>query len=86
MQKHGLEAENLEIEVDGDTVKVAGATESSSLREKIVLALGNTLGISKVEENIEVKNEEPEATFYTVQKRRHSLGDFFRALWQWLKI
>ncbi|MCV6546456.1 MAG: peptidoglycan-binding protein LysM [Cohaesibacter sp.] len=68
VEKHGLEADNLEIEVDGDTVKVAGATQSSSLREKIVLALGNSLGIAKVEENIEVANEEPQATFYTVQK------------------
>ncbi len=33
--KHGLDAENLEVSVDGgDTVKVAGATESSSIREK----------------------------------------------------
>ncbi|PLW78153.1 peptidoglycan-binding protein LysM [Cohaesibacter celericrescens] len=66
--KHGLDAENLEVTVDGDTVKVAGATESSSIREKIILALGNTLGISKVEEEIAVKNAEPDATFYTVKK------------------
>lgn len=68
VEKHGLEAEDLEVSVEGDTVKVAGATESSSIREKIILALGNTLGISKVEEDIKVKTEEPDATFYTVKK------------------
>lgn len=68
VEKHGLEADGLEVSVEGDTVKVAGSTQSSSIREKIVLALGNTLGISKVEEDIKVAEEEPEATFYTVQK------------------
>jgi nucleoid-associated protein YgaU len=68
VEKHGLEAEGLDVKVEGDTVKVAGAAKSSSIREKIVLALGNTLGISKVEEDIKVDDEEPEATFYTVKK------------------
>lgn len=68
VEKHGLEADDLEVSVEGDIVKVAGSTQSSSIREKIVLALGNSLGISRVEEEIEVAKEEPEATFYTVQK------------------
>ena len=66
--KHGLEAEDLTVSVEGDTVKVAGSASDNTTREKIVLALGNTLGIAKVEEDINVEDEEPEATFYTVKK------------------
>lgn len=68
VEKHGLEADNLEVSVEGDIVKVAGNTQSNSIREKIVLALGNTLGIARVEEDIAVAEDEPEATFYTVRK------------------
>ena len=68
VEKHGLDADGIDVTVEGDTVKVAGSTASSEQREKIVLALGNTLGISKVEEAIEVKDDAPEATFYTVEK------------------
>lgn len=66
--KHGLEADGLDITVDGDTVKVAGAAANNEMREKIVLTLGNALGVSKVEESINVANSEPDATFYTVAK------------------
>ena len=68
VEKHGLEAEDLSIEVDGDTVKVKGKAPSTSIKEKIVLTMGNVLGISKVEEDIAVASEEPGARFYTVEK------------------
>ncbi len=68
VQKHGLEAEDLKVEVKGDTVAVSGKAPSNSIREKIVLAMGNVLGIAKVEEAIAVAEQEPDATFYTVEK------------------
>jgi LysM repeat protein len=64
----GLEAEGLDIVVDGDTVKVSGKAASQEIKEKIILATGNVRGIGKVEETIEVASDEPAATFYTVQK------------------
>ena len=64
----GLDASGLDLKVEGDTVRVAGAVDSTSIREKIILTVGNALGVSKVEEAIEVKKAEPEATFYTVEK------------------
>ena len=49
-------------------MKVAGAAPSNSIREKIILTMGNVLGISKVEEDIKVAKNEGDATFYTVVK------------------
>ncbi|MCT8974873.1 peptidoglycan-binding protein LysM [Microbaculum marinisediminis] len=64
----GLTAENLQIKVDGDTVKVAGTAPSSSIREKIILALGNVTGVAQVDEEIAVEEKEPDAVFYEVAK------------------
>jgi nucleoid-associated protein YgaU len=68
VEEHGLEAEGLKVEVDGDTVKVAGAAPSNSIREKIILTMGNVLGVGKVEEDISVAEADGDATFYTVEK------------------
>jgi len=68
VKKHGLEAEGLEVKVEGDTVKVAGATATQELREKIILTLGNVTGIGTVEDEIAVGDEVVEAVFYTVKK------------------
>ena len=46
----------------------AGMAPSNSEREKIILALGNVAGVSKVEEEIEVEEKEPDAVFYEVNK------------------
>jgi nucleoid-associated protein YgaU len=68
VEEHGLEAEGLQVEVDGDTVKVAGAAPNNSIREKIILTMGNVLGVGKVEEDISVAEADGDATFYTVEK------------------
>ena len=62
----GLEIDNLGISVDDDVVTVSGTAPSQEVREKIVLALGNTAGTARVDDRIEVEASEPEATFYTV--------------------
>lgn len=49
--KHGLDVPGLDIQVDGNTVKVSGQPSNAEIAEKIVLALGNTLGVSTVEAN-----------------------------------
>lgn len=68
VEKLGLNADGLEIKVDGDTVKVAGAAKSTEEAEKIVLAVGNTLGVARVEESLSVPQEAPKAAMYTVKK------------------
>ena len=67
IEKHGLDASNVKIEVDGDKVKVSGATASTEQAEKIAIAIGNTVGVSTVENNIAPAKVEPESQFYTVK-------------------
>ena len=52
--KEELEAQNLgtdgvEIEVDGDKAIIKGDVADQSIFEKAIIAVGNTLGVSKVE-------------------------------------
>ena len=73
--KLGLDAKDLAVDVQGDTVKVSGNAPSQELREKIVLAMGNVHGVSKVEDNITVaaaglsapSASSGESKFYTVK-------------------
>lgn len=63
----GLEGD-VTVEVDGDTVKIAGTAPSQELREKIILAAGNVEGIAQVEDAIEPASNEAAAEFHTVEK------------------
>lgn len=62
----GLEAEDLKIEITGETAKVSGKVKKQSTREKIILVVGNSEGVSQVDDSIEVEVKEPEAQFHTV--------------------
>ncbi|MEL6279978.1 MAG: peptidoglycan-binding protein LysM [Pseudomonadota bacterium] len=64
----GFDVEDLDIEVDGDTVKIGGKTPTQELREKIILAAGNVEGVARVEETIEAADGGGEAVFHTVEK------------------
>lgn len=59
----GLEAEGLDVTVEGDKVKVAG-TASQEMKEKVILAVGNVEGIASVED--EIAGADP--VFHQVQK------------------
>jgi nucleoid-associated protein YgaU len=63
----GFEVEDLSIKVVDDVATVSGKVGSQADREKIVLAVGNTSGIGRVDDSMEVGSSEPEATYYTVQ-------------------
>lgn len=67
ISKLGLPIEGLDVKVDGDKVTVSGKAASQEVREKVILALGNVAGVSKVEDNIQTPAGE-QSTFYTVQK------------------
>jgi len=62
----GLEIQDLAVKVDDDVVTVSGTAADQSTKEKVVLAVGNTVGIAKVDDRIEVSAPEPEAQFHTV--------------------
>lgn len=64
----GLAADDLKIKVAGDTAVVKGKVATQEVREKIVLAIGNTAGIAKVDDRLEVTSPQPEAKYVTVQK------------------
>lgn len=65
----GLPVEDLKIKVVGDTAHVRAKVPTQAVREKLVLAIGNTAGIAQVDDDgIAVDSPEPEAIFYTVKK------------------
>lgn len=59
----GLDAEGLDITVEGDKVKVTGEAASPEMREKVILAVGNVEGVAEVEDDVA-----DEAAFHTVEK------------------
>ena len=67
VNKLGLDVEDLKIEVSKDRATVYGKTPTQEMREKIVLAVGNTGGIARVDDRLEVVKPEPEAVYYTVK-------------------
>jgi nucleoid-associated protein YgaU len=68
VRRMGIEVEQLKIDFKGDQASVTGKVESQADREKIILAVGNTDGIGKVDDRLEVVKKEPEAKYYTVVK------------------
>ncbi|MCA0401037.1 MAG: peptidoglycan-binding protein LysM [Proteobacteria bacterium] len=66
--KHGLDVSGLDIKVNGNKITVGGSTKDTAEAEKIILALGNTLGVSEVESNLTIVKEYPPAVMYEVKK------------------
>jgi nucleoid-associated protein YgaU len=62
----GFEVADLSVKVEGGTATLKGKVASQELREKVVLAVGNVSGISRVDDRMTVESPEPEAAFYTV--------------------
>ena len=58
--------DDLDIVVEDEKVTVGGTVENQATREKVILAVGNVEGVAEVEDNIVVKEPEPEAQFHTV--------------------
>ena len=68
LDKHKLSADGLDIAVEGDKVVVKGQAKTTEDAEKITLALGNTVGVSTVDNQLAVAQPAPEAKMYTVKK------------------
>jgi len=69
MQGHGFDASALDIDIQGDRVKLSGQAMTQEEAEKIILALGNNVGIAEVDTSgLKVQQPAPESTMYTVQK------------------
>ncbi|MFA7414139.1 MAG: peptidoglycan-binding protein LysM [Rhizobium sp.] len=76
LASHSLGTDKVDVEVVDDKVVLKGTVRDQSVFEKAVIAVGNTLGISKVEADDLKIVETPEAApvaakepvFYTVKK------------------
>ncbi|RWB26159.1 MAG: peptidoglycan-binding protein LysM [Mesorhizobium sp.] len=77
LDSHALGTDNVEVVVKGDTAVLKGVVKDQSIFEKAVIAVGNTLGVSKVQaDELQVAAPESgtpaapakEPTFYTVKK------------------
>ena len=69
VEGHGLNADQLMIDMQGDQVKLAGQIMSQEEAEKIILSLGNTVGVAEVDTSeLQVQQQAKQSTFYTVQK------------------
>ena len=69
--------EQVNVSVEGDTVKISGAAADAATREKIILAAGNVAGIAKVEDTITTAGPAGEPRFHTVVR-----GDTLSAIAQ----
>ncbi|MCX7325545.1 MAG: peptidoglycan-binding protein LysM [Hyphomicrobiales bacterium] len=67
LASHGLPA-GVQVSVSGEKVSVSGSAMSTEEAERIILALGNTVGVGEVESNLIVNSEAPASTMYTVKK------------------
>ena len=72
LDSHKLGTDNVKVEVNGDTAVLKGEVADQSALEKAIIAVGNTLGVSKVQAD-ELTVTTPDATvkeavFYTVKK------------------
>ena len=65
--RHGLDASNVEIAVDGSKVTLSGSAATTAEAEKLALAVGNTLGVTQVVNNIAVEQAHAESRSYTVK-------------------
>jgi nucleoid-associated protein YgaU len=74
LNEYGLVVNNLHVEYEGGAVTITGEAANQATREKVVLALGNLSGVSRVDDRMTVHKRpeapapEPEAQFYTVAK------------------
>lgn len=60
LDSHKLGTDNVEVVVKGDTAVLTGVVKDQSIFEKAVIAVGNTLGVSKVQAD-ELKVVAPES-------------------------
>ena len=69
LQELDLPADGIDVEVDGDKVILKGEIADQESLEKTIVAVGNTLGVAKVETHVEVvEGTTREPVLHTVSK------------------
>jgi len=67
LDSYKLGTEKVKVEVEGDKAIVTGDVADQSVLEKAIIAVGNTIGISKVESKLTAPAQK-NPVFYTVKK------------------
>ncbi len=67
LDSYNLGTEKVKVEVQGDKAIVTGDVADQSVLEKAIIAVGNTLGVSKVESKLTAPDQK-DPVFYTVKK------------------
>ena len=68
LDAHGLDAKDIQVQVDGDQVVLKGSVKDQATLEKVVLAVGNNVGGAGVKtDDIAVSTPAEESVFYTVK-------------------
>jgi nucleoid-associated protein YgaU len=62
----GLGVEDLNVKFRDGVATVQGSAPSQGDKEKAILLIGNTQGVARVDDQIQVAEPEPEARMYTV--------------------
>jgi nucleoid-associated protein YgaU len=66
--KNGLDTSNIDVQVNGDKVVLTGSAMSMEEAEKIIIAMGNTMGVSQIESHLAVHDAVAPSVMYTVKK------------------
>lgn len=68
VQDLGLNVDGLNVEVVGDKAVVKGSVPDQETMEKVVIAVGNTMGIGEVDAQLDTASAGPEPVFHTVER------------------
>lgn len=63
----GLEIDDLKVGFKDGQAVLEGSAPSQEVKEKVILMVGNTQGVARVDDRLTVEKPEPEATMYTVK-------------------
>lgn len=64
----GLNVDGVTFAVNGDHVAVSGEVPTTEIAEKLILTVGNTVGVAAVDNQLAVAAPSAESQTYTVQK------------------
>lgn len=69
IQQQNLNIKNLKVKYNGstDTAEISGSAKTQADREKAIIAIGNVQHVAKVIDNIDIEEDAPESTMYTVK-------------------
>ena len=68
IHSYGFDSSKLDIRLDGDTVELSGHVVSQETAERIILSLGNTIGVAQVDtSDLTIAQAAAGSKFYTVQ-------------------